>query len=79
MPRITSYPMQYCHGCSRERDCTLHPRASFPPEAAKKWLKRTCIAYCTMRNIKPACSFTYQAGFGLRSHYIGQGETPDAS
>lgn len=33
-------PYVYCIKCMMRRDCTKHLRAEFPPEAAKKWLKK---------------------------------------
>lgn len=33
-------PEVYCVKCGRTRDCLKHLRAEFPPDAAKKWLRK---------------------------------------
>jgi hypothetical protein len=33
-------PVIYCEKCGKERDCMLHMRAEFPPDAARKWMKK---------------------------------------
>lgn len=52
-----SDPEVRCNVCGKCRNPMLHMRADFPPDAARKWLKR----YCT-RASKP-CEFGYRAGF----------------
>jgi hypothetical protein len=54
-----SDPKVWCTVCGRRKNPTDHMRADFPPEAARKWLKRTC-----RREGKP-CEFGYQAGFEI--------------
>lgn len=55
-----SNPTITCTHCGRTRDCTLHMRSEFPPDAAKKWLRKTCEAN-QVPYAKP-CEFTYRAG-----------------
>lgn len=33
-------PIIYCEKCGMTRDCMLHQRAEFPPDAARKWLRK---------------------------------------
>ena len=62
-----SNPTQTCTTCGRSRDCMLHMRG-FPPDGAKRWLKRTCP------NGGAGCEIKYRAGFELRGPIVGQGE-----
>jgi hypothetical protein len=52
-------PKISCIVCGKCRDPMLHMRADFPPDAARKWLRRYC-AYAG----KP-CNFTYRPGFEI--------------
>lgn len=54
-----SNPEIRCSVCGKCRDAMLHIRADFPPDAARKWLRRHCS-----RAGKP-CDFTYRAGFEI--------------
>jgi hypothetical protein len=54
-----SAPEVKCNVCNRRKNPMEHMRADFPPEAARKWLKRTC-----KRDGKP-CQFGYRAGFEI--------------
>ena len=63
-----SNPAKICNTCNRVRDCTLHLRAGFPPDAAEKWLRRTCQQ-------KDRCDITYCAGLGPRGRVVGQNES----
>jgi len=49
-------PLVVCEACGESRDCTLHQRAEFPPDAAKKYLRKHCD------NEPGACKFRYRAG-----------------
>lgn len=49
-------PTITCTYCGRKRDATLHMRHEFPPDAARKWLRRTC------RHEEKPCDFRYRAG-----------------
>ena len=60
-------PTYSCKTCDRRRNCMLHTRAEFPPDAAKKWLKKTCER-------KGECDLVYTCGFEPRGHYVGQSE-----
>jgi hypothetical protein len=51
-------PIKKCTTCGRTRNCMLHKRADFPPDAAEKWLKKTCEQ-------KGKCEITYQAGIDI--------------
>jgi hypothetical protein len=53
---IQTNPRVFCDACGESRDCTLHQRAEFPPDAAKKYLRKHCD------NEPGACKFRYQAG-----------------
>lgn len=62
-------PKVTCTYCGRRRAATLHMRADFPPDAARKWLKRTC------KHEEKPCDFGYRAGVdveGLRKALIGK-------
>jgi hypothetical protein len=37
----------------------LHMRADFPPEAARKWMRKTC------KHEEKPCQFGYRAGINL--------------
>lgn len=49
-------PSVICTYCGRKRDPMQHMRSDFPPDAARKWLKKTC-----KHEGKP-CDFGYRAG-----------------
>lgn len=56
-------PTITCVNCGRKRDATLHMRAELPPDAARKWLRKTC------KHEEKPCDFGYRAGVdteGLR-------------
>ena len=55
---MTTNPVVTCVRCGAQRDCTLHTRAEFPPDAAKKWLRKQCPT-------RQLCEFTYRAGISL--------------
>lgn len=59
---MSTNPIVTCQHCLATRDCTLHPRASVPVEAAKRWLKAKCPGRET---IGTKCRFTYQCGVAL--------------
>lgn len=61
---VNSHPYVYCEKCGMKRDCMEHLRAEFPPDAAKKWLKKH-HAPCD-GEIK------YMCGFGIGSKPTGQ-------
>jgi hypothetical protein len=50
-----SNPIIQCSTCKRSRDCMLHTRAEFPPDAAERWLRKSC-------QTRSACNFIYKAG-----------------
>ncbi len=52
-------PEVRCKVCDRHRNPMQHMRADFPPDAAKKWLKRYCE-----RPGKP-CDFWCMAGIDI--------------
>lgn len=60
-------PTITCTYCGRKRDATRHMRADFPPDAARKWLRRNC----PHQGAGPSpCEFRYRAGVdveGLRA------------
>ena len=63
-------PIKYCTTCERVRDCMLHLRADFPPEAAERWLRRSC----PRKGVRPRpCDIRYQAGIMPASKARGQG------
>lgn len=49
-------PTITCTYCGRRRDATRHMRAESPPDAARKWLRKTC-----QHGANP-CEFGYRAG-----------------
>jgi hypothetical protein len=49
-------PTIACTYCGRVRDVMQHVRADFPPDAARKWMKRTC------KHEEKPCDFGYRAG-----------------
>lgn len=51
-----SAPIKYCTTCDRHRNVYKHMRAGFPPDAAEKWLRRTCP------HDGDGCDIHYQAG-----------------
>ena len=51
-----SNPRILCRTCGRQRDCLLHQRADFPPQAAKGYLQRTC------QRDGNGCDFQYRIG-----------------
>jgi len=53
---MRSNPTVICEACGKSRNCMLHTRAEFPPDAAKAWLRRHCD------NPRGSCQFRYQAG-----------------
>lgn len=55
---IRTDPTMMCKTCGRERNCTLHRQADFPPDAARKWLRKTCAD-------KTTCDLVYTAGLAL--------------
>lgn len=63
-------PIVYCEKCGMTRDCMKHQRAEFPPDAAKKWLKK--------RHGNCDGEIKYRAGLGgLRGHIVGQTKHAD--
>jgi hypothetical protein len=62
---MNSNPMIICDACGESRDCMLHTRAEFPPDAAKAWLRKGC------HNPKGACRFRYQAGISIGGPVVG--------
>ncbi len=57
-------PIMYCDKCKLKRDCTLHMRAEFPPDAARKWMKKhhgDCDG-----------EIKYLCGLGTRGPIVGQ-------
>jgi hypothetical protein len=63
-----SNPMIICDACGESRDCLLHRRAEFPPDAAKAWMKRHC------HNDPKGCKLRYQAGFAIGGPAAGMSE-----
>jgi hypothetical protein len=63
-----SNPMVICDACGDRRDCTLHTRAEFPPDAAKAWMRRTC------EKPKGSCRLRYQAGIGPFPRIVGMSD-----
>ena len=63
--QYNSEPIEYCKTCDRERSCYSHMRAEFPPDAARKWLKRTCPYKGPggTRWDTKKCDIYYKAGF----------------
>jgi len=53
---IQTNPLIICEACGESRNCTLHPRAEFPPDAARAYLRKHCD------NEPDSCRFRYQAG-----------------
>ena len=51
-----SDPTITCTKCGKRRNCMQHMRSDFPPDAARKWLRRQCKI-----EGKP-CEFGYRAG-----------------
>lgn len=66
-----SQPKKFCITCGRERECGYHMRAEFPPDAAEKWLKKTC-QHKKGKKGKP-CNIEYRAGIQPGSNFVGQG------
>ena len=59
-----SDPIIYCVKCGMERNCMLHLRAEFPPDAARKWMKKhhkNCDG-----------ELKYRAGFSSHGPIVGQ-------
>lgn len=52
-------PYQSCATCGEQRSCMLHLRAEFPPDAAKKYLKKHCPLDGKL------CEFHYSAGLAF--------------
>lgn len=52
--KLSTEPVVYCDTCSRQRQCSQHMRAAFPPDAASKWLLKSCKT--------GGCHIQYQAG-----------------
>ena len=48
------------HGVTRY--CSKHLRAENPPEAAMKWLRKTCPKWKSRLDTRP-CNVVYEAGF----------------
>lgn len=63
-------PVIYCETCGMERNCLLHLRAEFPPDAARKWMAKH------HKGCKGA--LRYRAGMEPASRITGQAQT-DAS
>lgn len=63
---LYSKPLIICEACGESRDCTLHGRAEFPPDAAKRRLRKRC------GNPPGSCRFRYQAGLSLGGPCAGQ-------
>ena len=60
-----SEPRQICLSCERVRLCQLHRRASFSPDAAKRWLEQTCPHLNNQGWRKagmPRCDIHYRSG-----------------
>lgn len=53
---MTERPTITCTYCGRKRDATLHMGADFPPDAARKWLRKTC------KHEEKPCDFGYRVG-----------------
>lgn len=68
---MNSAPMIICDACGESRNCLLHQRAKFPPDAARAWLKRHCD------NPPGSCKFRYQAGFAIGGPPVGMGSGGD--
>lgn len=61
-------PMIICDACGESRDCTLHMRAEFPPDAARKYLRKGCD------NPRGSCKFRYEAGFSIGGPLVGMSD-----
>lgn len=61
-----SDPTVTCKTCARQRSCMLHLRADFPPDAARKWLRKTC------ERGRKDCDLVYRVGIELRGRLTGQ-------
>ncbi len=61
---MASDPVIYCTKCGMSRNCMLHTRAEFPPDAARK----------SMKKHHKGCDgeLKYRAGFGVRGPIVGQ-------
>ena len=68
-----SDPQQHCMACDRRRNCMEHMRASHPPTAAKRWLKRTC----PLPDPGTKCVFRYTVG--IDPQLLPKQEAPDAN
>lgn len=63
-----SEPMQVCYTCQRTRRCYDHSGAEFPPDAAKRWLRRHCPAN------RQDCDIHYRAGWLFGGPPVGQAD-----
>lgn len=57
-------PYVTCKTCGARRNCMEHMSAEFPPEAAKRWLRKRCD--------RDDCDLAYTAGVRVSGPAVGQ-------
>lgn len=63
---LNNSPFCYCEICGLKRSCDYHMAAEFPPDAAKRWIKKQHKLSGCNGDIK------YRAGFTIGSLPTGQ-------